>query len=236
MNRLPAHSDPVLQVVCRSGDESLLQEMLGTFEAADTPAEGFFLAFEDDVLKLKRAGDRRGVWVPGEEIERRQSGQFLLGRACGLGNPDLTVLDATGGLGVDALALHRRGAQVQIVEREPLLWALLKDLVRRLALDSVEVRLADSREVLAAGTECDVVYLDPMFPNRRKKALPNKRMQYLSALFGEAEPFDSRLLELARQQARSRVVLKRRRKDPEMDSPDWSLKGRSVRYDVYRCP
>ena len=98
----------------------------------------------------------------------------------------------------------------------------------------MELSFTDSAELLAAGVKSDVIYLDPMFPGRRKKALPNKRMQYLNMLLGESEPFDASLLELARQRARNRVVLKRRLKDPELLAPDWALKGRSVRYDVYR--
>ena len=229
---------PELQIVCQPADETLLQQMFGEFQPIAEPASGFYLTFEDDVLKLFQAENRQGVWVHPAEIDRRLAGRFLLGRACGLGKPGLQLIDATGGMGVDALALHRRGADVRIVEREPLLWALLKDLVRRLADDSVEVVLADSAGLLGADVdpclESDVIYLDPMFPQRRKKALPGKRMQYLGALLAQADAFDSSLLDLARQQARSRVVLKRRLKDPELQPADWTLKGRSVRYDIYR--
>ena len=33
---------------------------------------------------------------------------------------------------------------------------------------------------------------------------------------------------------RQRIVLKRRRKDPILDRPSWQIKGKMVRYDVYR--
>ena len=33
---------------------------------------------------------------------------------------------------------------------------------------------------------------------------------------------------------RQRIVLKRRLKDPVLDSPSWQIKGKIVRYDVYR--
>ena len=119
-----------LRIVCAAADEARLQALLGAFERIAEPASGFFLSFADDVLELRRADDRRGVWVRSEEIDRRLAGQFMLGRACGV-RRELRILDATGGMGVDALALARRGASVQIVEREPVLWALLKDLIRR---------------------------------------------------------------------------------------------------------
>ena len=56
----------------------------------------------------------------------------------------------------------------------------------------------------------------------------------LSALLADAEPFDPAVIPLAQRCARSRVVLKRRLKDPVALKPDWTLKGRSVRYDVYQ--
>jgi 16S rRNA (guanine1516-N2)-methyltransferase len=223
----------MIGVVCEAQALALLNEMLGEVEQICRPESGFYLAFEEDVLCLYRAGDAHGVSIERGEIERRLSGPFMLGRACGLPGPGLRVLDAMGGLGVDALALARRGAHVHVVEQEPMLWALLVDLIRRTRA-SVTATLADSRELLQRGTDYDVIYLDPMFPARRKKALPGKRMQYLSELLAGATVFDPQIIPLAQQCARSRVVLKRRLKDPALLRPDWSLKGRAVRYDVYQ--
>ena len=83
--------------------------------------------------------------------------------------------------------------------------------------------------------EFDVIYFDPMFPVRGKTALPGKRMQYLAGLLGDDPPFTGSLVELGRRQARSRVVVKRRSKDPVIARPDWQITGRTVRYDVYRA-
>jgi 16S rRNA (guanine1516-N2)-methyltransferase len=227
----------MIRIVCSSADESLLRDTVGKFERLSTPTDDYYLSFEEGVLQLRRIGDRRGVFVTEAEIERRLSGPFLLGRACGLPASDAHVLDATGGLGVDAMALSRRGVRVHIVEREPMLWALLKDLIRRAGATEVTATLADSLDVLAESPVYDVIYLDPMFPERRKKALPGKRMQFLGELLAQSSqqrPFDMALIAVAQSRARSRVVLKRRLKDPLEAAPDWSLKGRSIRYDVFR--
>ena len=222
----------MIGVVCEAQALAMLNEMLGEVEQISPPESGFYLAFEEDVLCLHRAGDAHGVSIERSEIERRLSGPFMLGRACGLPGPGLRLLDAMGGLGVDALALARRGVHVDVVEREPMLWALLVDLIRRTGA-RVTATLADSRELLLRGMDYDVIFLDPMFPARRKKALPGKRMQYLGELLAEAAVFDPEIIPLAQQSARSRVVLKRRPKDPAILQPDWSLKGKTVRYDVY---
>jgi 16S rRNA (guanine1516-N2)-methyltransferase len=106
--------------------------------------------------------------------------------------------------------------------------------VRRLALPNVASRCGDGFEALTDASGYDVVYLDPMFPGRSKRALPGKRLQVLAAL-AVADPRPLSLwLEAAVAAARHRVVLKRRSKDPLVARPDWQIRGRTVRFDVYR--
>jgi 16S rRNA (guanine1516-N2)-methyltransferase len=176
-----------------------------------------------------------GLWVTLDEVHRRAAEGGLLLRACGVrGGHRPTVLDPMAGLGVDGLLLASRGCEVTLVERHPLLWALMDDLIRRSGVSGVTRVRGDGFLHLAARAEYDVVYLDPMFPVRNKQALPQKRMQWLSRL---AEP-DWRLLgewiDAAVAAAANRVVLKRRRRDPRIRHPDWQVLGRTVRFDVYR--
>ena len=224
-----------MEVVCREEDRPIVSSLFECLSPVSSPSTTFYLAFDDGVLSLCRRGDGSGIWVEERDIKRRLSGPFLLGRACGLAPGSAPhVLDATAGLGIDGLALARRGARVELTEREPLLWALLRDLLRRLDEPEFSLTRGDSRRSLEDPTVYDVVYFDPMFPPRRKSALPGKRMQYLSSLLGDSEAFDMDLIQKAQLRARSRVVLKRRLKDPVEQQPDWTLRGRSIRYDVYR--
>jgi len=103
---------------------------------------------------------------------------------------------------------------------------------------------ASSRHACAAvsglqdARDYDIVYLDPMFPERDKHALPNKRMQAVASLFDDDQARPSvglgAWVTSARERARRRVVLKRRLRDPVEFAPDWQIRGRSVRYDVWR--
>lgn len=227
-------------MVCAEADEARLGAYADRFRLARV-ADGvdeFHLAYDGTKLELIRRGDAKGLWVDRTEIERRLTGPFLLGRACGMRQGwGMRLLDATAGLGVDGLSLALSGQQVHLVERNPLLWALLHDLLDRLGAVASGARLThgDSRELLGdGGDRYDVIYFDPMFPARAKTALPGKRMQYLAALLGEGMPLDEGTIEQARERASSRVVLKRRARDPQLGRPDWTIRGRSVRYDVYR--
>jgi 16S rRNA (guanine1516-N2)-methyltransferase len=131
-----------------------------------------------------------------------------------------TVLDATGGLGRDAFVLAAHGCRVTLVERQPVIAALLADGLARAARDEkvgeiIKERLrlvtGDSRSImreLPAGERPEVVYLDPMYPHRDKSALVKKEMLALRLLAGP-DADSAELLAAARNCATSRVVVKR---------------------------
>jgi len=206
-------------------------------------AQGYYLWWRDDRLLLYRGDDDHGVCLQPTEFQRRATLRGELARACGVtAKHRPRILDAMAGLGVDGMTLAALGCQVVMIERHAALWAMLDSLLRVVAGEGPtrpEVVHADAWAWLQArrcdDSDFDVIYLDPMFPARRKGALPGKALQYLA----ELAPPDSRDLtdwiQLAMQHARSRVVLKRRLRDPLVAAPDWQIKGRSVRYDVYRA-
>ncbi|WP_438335478.1 16S rRNA (guanine(1516)-N(2))-methyltransferase RsmJ [Edwardsiella tarda] len=128
------------------------------------------------------------------------------------------VVDATAGLGRDAFVLAALGCRVRMLERHPVVAALLDDGLQRGYADAeigpwLRERLtllhASSIEALATLTpRPEVVYLDPMFPHRQKSALVKKEMRVFQALVGADDDADA-LLAPARQLATKRVVVKR---------------------------
>ncbi|MGV3345240.1 16S rRNA (guanine(1516)-N(2))-methyltransferase RsmJ [Enterobacteriaceae bacterium LUAb1] len=129
-----------------------------------------------------------------------------------------SVVDATAGLGRDAFVLAAVGCRVQMLERHPVVAALLDDGLIRGYQDPeigcwLRERLsllhASSLETLTLLTEKpDVVYLDPMYPHKQKSALVKKEMRIFQALVGADTDADGLLLP-ARQIAHKRVVVKR---------------------------
>lgn len=206
-------------------------------ECLQPPAlDGALLWAADDHLEL-RFGDERGpgAWVTEAEVRRRVRQAPELLRACGV-RPGDRVLDAMAGWGLDGVVLAGAGARVEMVEREPLLQVLQEDLLRRVDGCDASSSLGDGFLRLEEACGYDVIYLDPMFPERSKRALPGKRLQYLARLVGAAEQ-DRPLaewLERATGCALQRVVVKRRLHDAVLAAPDWQIRGRSIRYDVYR--
>ena len=78
-----------------------------------------------------------------------------------------------------------------------------------------------------------VVYLDPMFPDRKKSAAVKKDMQLLERLLGEVE--ESSVLHVALESNARRVVVKRPKHAPFLEDlePGLQFMGKSGRFDVY---
>ena len=201
----------------------------------------FHLERDTSGLKLYKSGERGGVGLSEHDLRGRlrQGKRLLLARACAAG-PGVSVLDATAGFGLDGLTLSALGCSVTLCERHPMVYAMLEDGAHRLgsgALARGDIKLiqADARDVLHGPGRYDVVYLDPIFSHRAKTALPNKRARYLADLLGREDELLTELVTRARCCARRRVVIKRRRLDPDLGSPTFALHGRAVRFDVYQA-
>ncbi|MCB9895312.1 MAG: class I SAM-dependent methyltransferase [Planctomycetes bacterium] len=170
-----------------------------------------------------------------DAARRRDAGRQLpLARAVGVkGDARPFVLDATAGLGRDACTLAALGCRVIAVERSPVIAALLRDGLER-AGSALELVTGDACEYMAALADADrpdVVYLDPMFPERRKSAAVKKEMQYMQELLG-ADDADA-LFAAAMSCAGKRVVVKRPVHAPELAPPNHKIEGKTVRFDVY---
>jgi 16S rRNA (guanine1516-N2)-methyltransferase len=210
-------------------------------------------------FELRRSGDRLELVAhhhPGygaicadwttPEVRRRVAGgkRQLLGKAVGLTKlADPHVLDATAGLGRDAFVLASLGARVTLAERNPTIAALLADARLRALADPAAVAAASRTEIVAAdarnllgssGGRFDVVYLDPMYPDRGKSALAKKELQLLRELAGPDADADG-LLEPALVNARRRVVVKRPLPAPPLAgrAPALEFRGTQARFDVY---
>jgi len=160
-------------------------------------------------------------------------------RACKL-KPGMRVIDATAGWGRDAAVLASSGAEVLMLEREPVLVALLEDGLKRLHHNqstplNLNLHAEDARtylKALAPEEYPDVIYLDPMHPARDKSAKVKKDLHALQALLG-ADDDALGLLEIARMRTRGRVVVKWPARLPALMKPDYAFEGKTVRFDVY---
>ena len=205
-------------------------------------------------LELRR--DERGLALVGDGMELRGDlsrmlprlrpanlHRELLVRAARVRGVDApTAVDATAGLGEDALLLAAAGFAVTLCERDAVIAALLRDALQRAAADA---RLAETvaRMTLVEGdaiatlgqlgTSPDLVFLDPMFPERRRHAATNKKLALFQRLERPCEDEEA-LMRAALAAHPRKVVVKRPLKGPHLAGvkPSSSLAGKVVRYDV----
>lgn len=155
-----------------------------------------------------------------------------------------TVVDATAGLGRDSVIMAAAGMQVTMLEKSAVVCCLLYDALKRWAdVDAddsgtlLKLRHCDALHYFRDSAQeelADVIYLDPMFPGRKKSALVKKEMQIFHALLAEDESDDG-LLEQAMERAAKRVVVKRPIKSNYLQDikPSHQISTKTIRFDVY---
>ena len=208
---------------------------------------GLFLAYKDMILRANFT-EMLGRIAPGALA------QELIVKASGInkGNPKLSPLaiDATAGLGEDSLLLAASGYRVLMYEKDPVTFCLLEDAVNRAlnlpdepeykALKEAATRMTPNNEdsidsmtkMRDGGVSPDIVFLDPMFPERKKSSLVGKKLQILQALESPCEN-EEELLNAAISLNPKRIIIKRPPKGPYLAGvkPSFSYTGKSVRID-----
>ena len=216
----------------------------------------YCLLFSVDGISLVSNKNNHGAircdFIGGSNRHRRNFGGGngqMIAKAVGIsGKFHPSVLDLTAGLGVDAFVLAGLGCHIKLLERNPIVHLLLQDGLNRAliagkndcSLQSIIARMellkTDSSIYLDTINQDlpDIIYLDPMFPTRKKSAQVKKEMQALHQIVGSDEDAHN-LLEQALCRTKYRVVVKRPAHSGFLanQKPSYSLEGKSTRYDIF---
>ncbi|MEN0058790.1 MAG: class I SAM-dependent methyltransferase [Bdellovibrio sp.] len=199
--------------------------------------------------------DLQGLWVRDHEkrklkidfdenhldYERRghHGKNELLAKALGVSKGCRAVLDLSVGLAVDSVFMTQLGFSVQGVERSPLLYVLLREAFARTQkeyLKNYQLHFADSLDFLKTQKEqcqVDAIYFDPMYPHKKKSALPKQEMVLFRELVGSDNDASEVLREALTWPVR-RVVVKRPLHAEELlPGVRHAYEGKVVRYDTY---
>jgi 16S rRNA (guanine1516-N2)-methyltransferase len=175
-----------------------------------------------------------------------------IAKAIGIkGKQSVNVLDCTAGMGTDSFIMASVGAQVTLVERSPIIGALLDNALMRglQADDPVCIKVCERMALIqqdaitylsdnsAVTAQIDVVYLDPMFPHKKKSALVKKEMRAFQMLLGPDQDSEL-LLSAAINFAPKRIVVKRPASAPPLENtkglvPSMAIGSKKHRFDVY---
>lgn len=244
----------MIQLICEStADANKFDQLVERWGLTHVPGALLALVMTKDHVALRKLDEPKTKdiivdFTSDELVYRCHFGggrSEAIAKAVGIkGNVLPTVIDATAGLGRDGFILTSLGCQVTLFERHPVVCALLEDGLIRAYADPIIGKWMQKRMCLiptssssgfqALSTKPDVVYLDPMFPLRKKGALVKKEMQYFQLLIGCDADADA-LLPVACQLAKKRVVVKRPGSAPFLGGkkPEFEIKTKNHRFDIY---
>lgn len=234
----------------RERSQQLADALSIDFTEAATCDSSFYLQYTDHGLILGTAIETLGKpiavdFVAGANAHRRKFGGGKhqdIARAVGVPKQaNISVLDATAGLGRDAFVLASLGCQVTLIERNPVMFHLLQDGLQRATLDPETAAIVSRMQLIHADAlnqqidDINVVYLDPMFPPTQKSAKVKKELRYLHHIVGYDAIGADALFDWAFACANKRVVVKRPRLAPRLAGkvPTLAIEGKSGRFDVY---
>lgn len=156
-----------------------------------------------------------------------------LAKALGSGAKGLKLLDLSAGLGVDSFFLYQLGFSVTAVERNALVYMALQ--IASEQIPQIKVVFSDSLQFLDSlkPGDFDVAYFDPMFPEKKKSALPKQEMVLFKNLVGQDEDALA-IVDLALEKKLfKRFAVKRPKTAPSFRKPAGSIEGKMIRYDIY---
>ena len=152
-----------------------------------------------------------------------------------------SAVDATAGLGEDALLLAAVGFSVQLYEYDPVIAALLQDALQRAAkipeLSEIAGRMEfhEGNSITALHKmekSPDLILLDPMFPGSQQTGLVKKKFQLLRQLEQPCSDEDD-LIQAAIAAHPHKIIIKRPVKGPYLGGirPAYSIFGKGIRFD-----
>jgi len=204
---------------------------------SEAPTAGYFLSCEKNRLVLNTEEGEKIQPVLSKPAGLTGKQPFLRALAPARGG---IVIDATAGLAGDSLKLAMIADRVIAIERHPVVFALLVSALSTArtsslsAAERIEAKYGDALELIEQLPAADVIFLDPMFPPKRKRsALPPMSVRVLRDIVGDDRD-DEKLLRVARQHALRRVVVKRPLHAAPLAYDHVALhEGKVVRYEVY---
>lgn len=264
----PAQPNPTVAIVpatslCTriSGAEALAARLdlpiVSQHAAGKAPDAEYLLVYTDNLLLLQPnpaviREKMNPVCVdlsPESSISKRLRSVTLkdpLCRAVGI-KPNIRpdIIDATAGFGIDGLSLAAMGCRVTMIERSPIMHALLEDGLQQAVTRYHKIAAISQNITLLHGNaidffqkqECtaDSILIDPMFPEVKKGPLNKLTMRILRDIVGNDDD-GGELVCSALPQARKRVAVKRPKGAEPLytgKAPDFQTPMKSGRFDIY---
>ncbi|SUA20634.1 Ribosomal RNA small subunit methyltransferase J [Neisseria gonorrhoeae] len=214
------------------------------------PEQGSYLLAEHDTVSLRLVGEKAtssSIYLRRGTIPAHKGGGELIAKAVNhTAHP--TVWDATAGLGRDSFVLASLGLTVTAFEQHPAVACLLSDGIRR-ALFNPETQDTAARINLHFGNAAeqmpalvktqgkpDIVYLDPMYPERRKSAAVKKKWLISTGLSAKRKMRSSSFIPHAKRQKNASSSNARASANTLPDKPPPTNTPAKAPASTFTCP
>lgn len=215
------------------------------WDASEIPSEALVLHYTPELVSLECGALQMHGDLTTMLPRIKRLGQEMLIKAAKPKNfqGEPLAVDATAGMGEDSILLAAAGFRVKLFEYNPVIATLLADSLRRGAQDPEIGEIVGRMELVPGDSitgirnlseRADVIYLDPMFPERQKSGLIKKKFQLLQQLERPCDDEDA-LFAAAREAAPKKLIVKRPLKGPFLAGakPGYSVSGKAIRYDCF---
>lgn len=196
--------------------------------------DGYELSDEKNKMKMTLSLDDYKRII--SENNKHQLGKILK-------SSGLEILDCTGGFAKDAAILASLGNKVTLIERDPLIMALLisakkniKDHNLKSVFNRIRNRLGNCINFIRNTTkQFDYVYFDFMF-NISKSSLPSKKEQFLRKIVKNDINENLEIVQETLQRLSSKIIIKEHISSNDYKGFDVinTYRGKSVKYHLLR--
>ncbi len=174
-------------------------------------------------------------------------GNNALAKAIGIKGNNSTIkpiiIDATAGLGRDSFLMASFGFHVIMIERDPIMHQLLTDGMARATAAGGNIAKVMAKMILLHGDAMqilpilkpEIIFIDPMHPERKNSALVKKEMRQIRQIVG-IDSDSQKLLQIALSCASKRVIVKWPQKSPQINTDvpkSHQITGKAICYDIW---
>jgi len=208
-----------------------------------------YLFFEGDILMLKNDKDSLCIDFSNQDtlnrIDTKSKKCSVIQAVEGRSKGKLEILDATAGLGRDTITLASRGHYVLAIEKDPYIYLLLANALERakkieslkqIANNITLLNTNSADYILSTDKKFDSVYIDPMFPERKKSAKVKQNMQIMHQIAFNDDTTNTQLLDNSFTAKIAKKIIVKRPVNAEYLSakkPSAQIKGKTNRFDIY---
>ena len=177
----------------------------------------------------------------GWRIKRSQH-ESNLKKALGKNKDSITIYDATAGFLADSMIFLSLGHKVIAIEKNKIVFHLVNDAIKRASkelefINKLDFRCGDSFNLYQSlKDQCDIVYLDPMYPVTKKNQKKSGAIEAIKFLQKQENFIDDseELINKFLNNDFKKIILKRPLKSKKKYSNiNYQVKVSTTRFDIY---